>query len=153
MNKKVLEVGSQDINGNNNYLFENCDMLRVDLGAGPNVDLVCHGADLNHEDSSYDVIISTEAFEHDSRFEETLKNIIRLLKPSGFFVFTCASAGRGEHGTHNFSGGCSPHTLDFYENRTEEDVRNILNLDEIFNQYEFKEDLTSHDLYFYGIKK
>jgi len=152
-NKKVLEVGSQDINGNNNYLFQNCDVLRIDLGEGRNVDLVCHGADLDHESESYDSIISTEAFEHDSRFDETLKNIIRLLKSGGLFVFTCAGPSRREHGTTKHSRRASPHTNDFYQNRTEGEVRQIINVDDIFKSYEFRSIREGADLQFQGVKK
>ena len=151
--KKVLDVGSQDINGNNRYLFENCLILGIDLGPGRNVDFVCHGADLEHPDESYDFIISTEAFEHDSRFEESLKNITRMLKSGGMFLFTCASTGRPEHGTSESHPGNSPHTLDFYQNRTEEEVKGLLDLDDIFQSYEFENNTVSCDLSFWGIKK
>ena len=154
-NKKVLEIGSQDINGNNNHMYllneaDSCDVLRIDLGPGHNVDLVCNGADLDHPDGTYDTILSTEAFEHDARFDETLKNVVRLLKSGGLFVFTCAASLRGEHGTHETDEGSSPHTLDFYKNRSEEEVRSIIDVDKVFVSYEFVD--TGYDLYFWGIK-
>ena len=151
--KKVLEVGSLDINGNNNRLFENCELLRIDLGPGKNVDLVCHGADLDHPDNSYETILSTEAFEHDSRLEETLKNIIRLLSNGGLFIFTCAGIGRKEHGTSAYHSFASPYTLDFYKNRSEDEIRRIIDIDETFETYEFQFNATSSDHYFWGIKK
>ncbi len=150
-NKKVLEIGSQDINGNNNELFTNCNVTRIDLGSGPNVDMVCHGADLDHPDESYDSIISTEAFEHDSRLDETLKNIVRLLRSGGIFVFTCAASKRQEHGTYGFDSTASPHTLDFYQNRSEAEVREIIDVDKIFVSHKFID--TGSDLQFWGIKR
>lgn len=153
-NKKVLDVGSQDINGNNNYLFEDCDILGIDLGSGDNVGLVCHGADLDHEDESYETIISTEAFEHDSRFEDSLKNILRMLRSGGLFLFSCAGVGRPEHGTHQSVSWASPHTLDFYQNRSEEEVRGLINMDKEFSQHGFSMNhVGSIDLYFWGVKK
>ena len=149
--KKVLEVGSQDINGNNNHLYDNCDVLRIDLGPGKNVDLVCNGADLDHPDQTYDAIVSTEAFEHDARFDETLRNIVRMLKSGGIFVFTCAANERAEHGTHQTDIFSSPHTLDFYKNRNEEEVRSIIQVDQVFSSYEFTD--TGQDLQFWGIKR
>ena len=151
--KKVLEVGSQDVNGNNNHLYNNCDVLRIDLGPGKNVDLVCNGADLDHPDETYDSIISTEAFEHDARFNETLKNIVRLLKSGGLFVFTCAARNRPEHGTRRTDVFSSPHTLDFYQNVSEEQIRDIIDVDEVFSFYEFREIRNNHDLQFWGIKR
>ena len=153
-NKKVLDVGSQDINGNNIYIFEDSEVLGIDLGPVNNVNLVCHGADLDHENETYDTVISTEAFEHDARFKESLENIVRLLKPNGMFLFTCAAPGRPEHGTHGAVSWASPHTLDFYQNRSEEDVRALIDIDGVFPQHEFSlNPIGSMDLYFWGIKK
>ena len=159
--RKVLEVGSQDINGCNNRLYDYGgridkkehlpDVLRIDLGPGRNVDLVCNGADLDHPDETYDAIVSTEAFEHDARFDETLRNIVRMLKSGGIFIFTCAASKRAEHGTHQTDTFSSPHTLDFYKNRSEEEVRSIIEVDEVFSSYEFID--TGQDLQFWGIKR
>jgi SAM-dependent methyltransferase len=164
--KRVLDVGSQEIlkGGNNRFLFTDCQILGIDLGPGDNVDKIVHGADLALPPDSFDTIISTEAFEHDSRFGESLRNIVRLLVPKGMFLFTCAAEyeengkiiGRGEHGTHRSADWASPHTLDFYKNRTEQETRSVINIDEVFSEYEF-ETLRSNcfgqpDLYFWGIK-
>jgi hypothetical protein len=40
IDKCVLDVGSLDINGNNRYLFDNCEYTGLDIGEGPNVDIV-----------------------------------------------------------------------------------------------------------------
>ena len=152
-NRKVLDVGSQDINGNNNYLFEECDILGIDLGPGPNVGLVCHGGDLDHDDETYDMIICTEAFEHDSRLKHSLENIVRLLKSNGMFLFTCAGPGRLEHGTTSAHPMDSPYTVDFYQNRSEVDVRALIDINEVFPLHEFKIDPGVQDLYFWGIKR
>lgn len=39
-NKMVLDVGSGDINGNNLFLFENCDYNGNDVIEAPNVTIV-----------------------------------------------------------------------------------------------------------------
>src|SRR5579863_7716787 len=90
----VLDIGSLDINGNNQYLFEDCLYLGVDLLPGKNVDLAAPGHEIMLPDESIDVIISTECFEHDIFYQLTLNNIVRILKPGGLFLFTCASTGR-----------------------------------------------------------
>ena len=92
-NCKVLDIGSLDINGNNRYLFENYDYTGVDIGAGPNVDVVCKGHEFK-SDTQFDIVISTECFEHDIFYKETILNAINLTKSGGLFVFTCASKGR-----------------------------------------------------------
>jgi hypothetical protein len=68
-NKRVLDVGSFDVNGNNRFLFTDCEYIGIDVGAGTNVDIVCktHELDLG----TYDVIISTECFEHDMFYPES----------------------------------------------------------------------------------
>ena len=98
-NKKVLDIGSLDINGSNRDLFENCNYTGLDVGEGKNVDIISIGHLFNGPDNHFDTIISTEVFEHDMFYEETIKNVMRMLKPGGLFLFTCGAPGRPEHGT------------------------------------------------------
>ena len=72
-NKKVLDIGSLDINGSNRDLFENCDYIGLDVGEGKNVDIISIGHLFNGPDNHFDTIISTEVFEHDMFYEETVK--------------------------------------------------------------------------------
>lgn len=150
----VLDVGSLDINGNNCYLFEQCDYTGIDIGEGANVDEVCSGHEYKTK-TKFDVVISTECFEHDSHYADTLRNICnKLLKKGGLFIFTCATEGRPEHGTKRTSPKDSPFTTDYYKNLTEADIRAEVDIDKIFTQYKFKARTTfPQDLYFYGIKK
>ena len=150
----VLDIGSLDINGNNRYLFEQCNYTGIDIGEGKNVDVVCSGH-LFKSDDLFDVVISTECFEHDEHWQQTLKNVINnLLKDGGLFLFSCAAPGRPEHGTKRTSPKDSPFTTDYYRNLSEEDIRSVLDCDEIFSNYKFKTRKEfPQDLYFYGIKK
>lgn len=156
-NVRVLDVGSLDINGNNRYLFdEKSKYLGIDVGLGKNVDIVCRG----HEFIDYhgfDTIVSTECFEHDEFWKKTIANIIKLLRPSGLFAFTCASDGRQEHGTKRTTPQDSPFTSlinDYYHNLTEKELMENFDLDSLFEQFEVKQ-VTNwpQDLYFWGIKK
>jgi autotransporter strand-loop-strand O-heptosyltransferase len=162
-NKRVLDIGSLDINGSNRDLFENCNYLGLDVGEGRNVDVVCVGHLFDGPDNYFDTIISTEVFEHDMYYEETIKNIMRMLKPGGLFLFTCAAPGRPEHGTRRQGEWCAPLLLqiseewaDYYKNLTEDDVREISNFNETFPDcyFEFNNIYLEipADLYFYGIK-
>jgi hypothetical protein len=63
-NKRVLDIGSLDINGNNRFLFTDCEYTGLDVGEGPNVDIVSVGHLYDAPDESFDTIISTEVFEH-----------------------------------------------------------------------------------------
>ena len=107
-NTMVLDIGSLDINGSNQFLFDDCLYIGVDVAEGRNVDLITTGHQLMLPDASVDVIISTECFEHDQFYDKTLKNIFRMLKPGGLFLFTCATTGRPEHGTRRTSPQDAP---------------------------------------------
>jgi SAM-dependent methyltransferase len=150
----VLDIGSLDINGNNRYLFEQCNYTGIDIGEGNNVDVVCSGH-MFKSDDLFDVVISTECFEHDEHWQQTLKNVINnLLKDGGLFLFSCAAPGRPEHGTKRTSPKDSPFTNDYYRNLSEADIRSVLDCDAIFSNYKFKTRIDfPQDLYFYGIKK
>jgi len=148
---KVLDIGSLDINGNNRYLFEDYTYIGVDLGEGKNVDVVCRGHEYKPKEH-YDTIISTECFEHDEYWKETILNIIEHLKEGGLFLFTCATEGRGEHGTRRTSPQDAPFVGDYYRNLTEEIIKGEINLDEWFSEYQFSSRQNPADLYFWGIK-
>lgn len=151
--KKVLDCGSLDINGSNRYLFEDCDYIGVDLGPGKNVDIISPIHELEFEADSFDTIISTECFEHDVHYPESLKNIVRMLRGGGLFLFTCATTGRREHGTSRTTPMDAPFTNDYYQNLTEADIRAVLDLDNVFDSYKFSTVDTTHDLQFWGIKR
>jgi SAM-dependent methyltransferase len=156
--KFVLDIGSLDINGNNQYLFENCGYLGVDISEGRNIDIVSKGHELQLPDSTFDLVISTECFEHDPFYEKTIRNVYRMLKPGGLFLFSCATTGRAEHGTRRTSPEDAPLTLnfgewgDYYKNLEEADIRAVLDVDSCFSEYEFQVGHKTHDLYFFGKK-
>jgi ubiquinone/menaquinone biosynthesis C-methylase UbiE len=160
VDKIVLDVGSGDINGNNRFLFENCHYSGNDVCDAPNVTIVSKTKDLPFPDNTFDTIISTECFEHDPEYAESLKKIYKMLKPNGLFVFTCASTNRPEHGTKRTSPCDSYGTIsniddmvDYYKNLTELDLNDVLNLQELFSAYDTYYNSDSCDLYFVGIKK
>jgi SAM-dependent methyltransferase len=157
--KRVLDVGSGDINGNNRFLFENCSYEGNDVYAARNVTVVSKTSALTFEDESFDTICSTECFEHDPEYEQSFQKIIKMLKPGGLFFFTCASTGRAEHGTRRTSPQDSYGTIgnvegwpDYYKNLTFQDLDAVLNVKTIFSSYSAWYCPETRDLYFYGIK-
>ena len=149
-NKKVLEVGSLDINGSIRGFFEHCDYLGVDLGAGKGVDLIAYGEDLDFPDNWFDVVASCECFEHNEKWEETFNNMIRMA--SGLVFFSCATTGRPEHGTRHTSPEDAPFCGDYYRNLTAEDFLEKVNFDK-FEKFEFSTNDNPADLYFWGLCK
>ena len=148
-NKRVLEVGSRDLNGSVRPLFFGCDYTGLDLTEGPGVDKVSHVCELNERPESFETVISTEALEHDQFWFDSLCKMFELTCPGGAMLITCASTGREEHGTHKADPSCSPATLDWYMNVTPKDFLKAIDLHafEIF-YFEF----TPGDLRFFGIK-
>ena len=158
--KTVLDVGSGDINGNNRFLFTNCTYEGNDVAPGKNVTIVCKTSILPFPDESFDTIVSTECFEHDPEFPDSVKRIVDLLKPGGLFFFTCASTGRGEHGTRRTSpensfGSKVEGWNDHYRNVETRDldvsVGGLKNVFESFAVYYRSNPI--QDLYFWGVKK
>lgn len=158
-NKRVLDVGSGDINGNNRFLFDNCEYDGNDVIQAHNVTIVSKTKDLPFQDNAFDTIISTECFEHDPEYSESFRKIYKMLKPDGLFCFTCASTGRAEHGTRRTSPTDSYGTIgqledmsDYYKNLTVEHLNEVLNLKELFSVWDTYYNAESKDLYFVGIK-
>jgi len=160
VNKKVLDVGSGDINGNNRFLFENCEYHGNDVIKAPNVTIVSKTKDLPFCSKTFDTIISTECFEHDSTYKQSFLKIYDMLKHDGLFVFTCASTGRPEHGTRRTTPRDSYGTIgnisdmiDYYKNLTEQDLNDVLNLNNLFTVWDTYYCSKHKDLFFLGIKK
>ena len=160
INKRVLDVGSGDINGNNRFLFENCEYDGNDVIKANNVTIVSKTKDLHFTDNTFDTIISTECFEHDPEYKESFIKIYNMLKPDGLFSFTCASTGRREHGTRRTSPQDSYGTIgnladmsDYYKNLTEIDLNEVLPLNKLFSVWDTYYNSKTKDLYFVGIKK
>lgn len=154
-NVSVLEIGSLNVNGTVRDFFQNSFYIGVDVAPGECVDVVCFGHEYNLPDNTFDVVISTESFEHDPYWKETFINMIRLCKQQGLVIITCATDGRAVHGTYEKNPESSLTVeigLDYYKNLIEKDF-DIFSLKDLFSMYNFSSNSNSHDLYFYGFKK
>jgi len=153
--KRVLEIGSLDINGSVRSFFEQCDYTGLDIGPGPGVDVVCEGQKYDAPSASYDLVICCEVMEHNPFWPETFRNMMRLLRPGGIMVMSCATKGRLEHGTTRTDIGSSPHTVDqgwdYYRNLVAKDVTHEVDLSELCS-WGFATNLQSWDLYMLGVK-
>ena len=148
---KILEIGSLNINGTIRDFFLTEDYVGVDVAPGKGVDVVAQGQELTYPDNSFDVCVSSECFEHNPYWMETFENMVRM--SSRLVVFTCASEGREEHGTTATTPQDSPFTLewDYYRNLTEQDFRDALDIDSMFQEHSFEYNPHSCDLYFWGL--
>ena len=150
-NKKILEIGSLIINGSLRQIFyKSAEYVGVDLGAGPGVDVISKGHEIDFPNDYFDLALSAECFEHDQFWDLTFQKMIDLTRPDGFIIFSCATTGRAEHGTNRTDAGSSPFTQSYYNNLTESDFREKFDFSKIFKNFEFSVEMNHHDLYFWG---
>lgn len=153
---RVLEVGSLDINGSVRDLFTDCDYTGVDLQLGPGVDLACPGHLLELPSGSFDTVISAECFEHNPFWRETFSNMLRMTRPGGLVLLSCATTGRKEHGTSRTNADASPFTVDakwdYYRNLRAADLTGAVNLPGWLTDWGTWTNYVSYDLYLAGLR-
>ena len=148
---KVLEVGSQDINGSIRQFFdESIEYIGIDLGAAPGVDFVMPGELIELPSHWADITVSTECFEHCESWAEVLINMHRITKPGGMVIVTCAYTGRAAHGTIDSEIGSSPFTGNYYKNLEPKDFESAIDLSKAFGRYSFEIEQKANDLHFWG---
>ena len=101
--KFVLEVGSLNVNGSVRKFVETLEpgkYIGVDIVGGPGVDLVCRADELlqRFEESSVDLLVSTEMLEHVRDWRRVVTNFKHVLRPGGSLLLTTRSYGFGYHG-------------------------------------------------------
>jgi SAM-dependent methyltransferase len=157
----VLDIGSGDYNGNNRQFFDiSCSYQGNDVFPGRNVDLVYKTSELPFYKPTFDTIITTECFQHDPEYMQSLLKIITILRPGGLFVGSCATTGREEHGTkkslpmQSFGtrGGLSKWKT-YYKNLTFDEINAVIPFEKHFCAYRVYVNTSSNDLFFWGIKK
>jgi SAM-dependent methyltransferase len=153
--KKVLEIGSLDINGTVRGFFTNCDYTGLDIAAGPGVDVVCEGQKYDAPDASFDFVICCEVMEHNPFWADTFRNMMRLLRPGGLMVMSCATGWRPEHGTARSNPESSPLTVDqgweYYRNLSARDILRRVSFSPLSSSA-FVTNWDDWDLYFLGVK-
>ncbi len=92
---KVVEVGSQDVNGSLRQLCpKQVEYVGVDFVDGKSVDIVLGNPyELPFEDASVDIVLSSSVFEHSDMFWLLFTDIMRVLKPQGLFYLNAPSNG------------------------------------------------------------
>lgn len=100
--KKVLEVGSLDVNGSPRRVIEPLGPAKyvgVDMREGPKVDRVCEAVEVVdlYGPESFDVVVSTEMLEHAVDWHGAVSNMKRALRLNGLLLLTTRSPGFPQH--------------------------------------------------------
>lgn len=94
---RILDLGSQDVNGSYRPLFDEPEWLYIglDMAPGKNVDVVLRTPYVWREvaSGSADVVVSGQAFEHIQYFWITMLEVARVLKPGGICCILAPSSG------------------------------------------------------------
>lgn len=92
----ILDLGGRDVNGTVHDLFPDSTWTVVDIADDPSVDVVGDAAtvDLGR---TFDVVVSTECFEHTPDSANIIVNAYKHLRSGGVFVATMAGPGRHPH--------------------------------------------------------
>lgn len=104
--KRVLEVGSMDVNGSirpHAMAFDPEYYLGIDIAPGKGVDKVGSAHQLREYFAAepFDVVISTEMLEHVEDWRDAVANMKAVLKPGGLLIITTRRPGFPRH--------CYPH--------------------------------------------
>jgi len=150
---KILEIGSQNINGSVRDFFPVArEYLGIDLGLAKDVDWTIPGELIELPNGWADVVISTECFEHCRNWDRVLINMIRVSKPGGLILVTCAGIGRATHGTPDSNVSDSPFTGSYYKNLGTDDLTSKISTGWYFSSHGFEVNSECHDLYFWGLR-
>lgn len=99
--KRVLEVGSRNINGGLCGLLTDwgADYLGTDAVAGDGVDQVVRAEDLvaTFGEETFDLVVSTETAEHFEHWRPCFSNMKRVLKTGGLLYITTVTPGFAKH--------------------------------------------------------
>lgn len=109
LNKRILEVGSLDINGTVHSTvckLPHLSYTGVDIIPGKNVNFVCSAENLisTFGKDHFDIVIATELLEHTFSWKKVISNIKGVCKPLGYILITSRSRGFPYH----------PHPKDFW---------------------------------------
>ncbi len=112
--RRILEVGSRDVNGSVRSILMSLgarDYVGVDTELGPGVDRLCDVANLASEFSGqpFDVVVTTEMLEHVRDWSNAVSNLKQVVVPAGLLVITTRSFG---FPYHDFPGDYWRYELD-----------------------------------------
>lgn len=120
---EVLDLGGRNVNGSVRDLFPNATKyVAVDIREGDGVDVVAD-ASTWVPDQEYDVVVSTETFEHTAVWPEICLTAFKAMKAGGRLILTMAGPGRSQHSAID-GGPLQP--SEYYGNVDPEHLKHVL---------------------------
>lgn len=98
---KVLDVGAGSFD-RYQELFTTESYTRMEIKAGPGIDVVGTAYDIPFPDNSFDSVISTQVFEHLARPIDAAKELYRVLKRGGHALVTVPQANELHEEPHDY---------------------------------------------------
>lgn len=102
--KKILEVGSMDVNGSPRESFKTAgEYIGIDFRPGRGVDVVMNAEDIHTKWPAgyFDVILCCETLEHCEHWRDVLTSFWTVLKIGGKCVVTTPTRKKGRHNYPN----------------------------------------------------
>jgi hypothetical protein len=140
---KALDLGGVNVNGNARVFLPNATWTGLDISNGAEVDIVADARTWRSK-RRFDVVLSTELFEHTDGLDEILQTIAHHMNKNGpqLLVITCASTGREPHGCR---GTFQVPPGEWYRNIPEEELRDAL--EAVFEEVHVEYNSAHCDLY------
>ncbi len=101
MTGRVLDAGSGSYN-RYKHLLAGQSVVRMDITAGSNVDVVGSADAMPFRDGEFDSVLSTQVFEHLAYPEKAAAEICRVLKPGGHVLVTVPQWNELHEGPHDY---------------------------------------------------
>lgn len=95
---KILEVGSQNVNGSLRDHSKTKDYTGIDFADGRGVDVVLKDAySYPFQDNTFDIVVTSSCFEHSEMFWLSFLECMRVLKPDGVLYCNAPAAFMAYH--------------------------------------------------------
>lgn len=85
-NKLILDVGGNKNIGKKGYIYNHKNYICLNISKEANPDVIGSAFNLPFKDNTFDVVISTEVFEHLEYPFITANEVYRVLKKDGIFI-------------------------------------------------------------------
>lgn len=113
--KRVLEVGSQNVNGSTRdydflgrgpkwlELIGNPEYIGIDIAEGKDVDIVMNAHKIEFEDNYFDLVICVNTLEHDEDIVASLKEMLRVCAKGGVILISVPNETVPQHFSEHYN--------------------------------------------------